>query len=189
MVIMFALVYLFVLLNFTYGVNYYKYERESRSQKNNSGHSGWILTCPRQEDIHPCDCLELDKRFDGAMLDISDVETKVNEPDILSTDSGSGEPESTTPKVPIVEVAERQELHPDMIETVAFCKNIRNVQVLTDAIKGFRGHRINFFVLDGCKLPPFPNNIFKGIGILWMEILNITMQFHEPFFDCAKGCL
>jgi hypothetical protein len=101
----------------------------------------------------------------------------------LETDfGGSGEvmPESGTTATPTIEMTIEEVIHPDLIETVVFCKNIRNVQVLSDAIKGFQGmdyyliinsieskinfflnsiqgHRINYFVLDGCKLPPFPN--------------------------------
>lgn len=126
------------------------------------------LKCPKQHSIHPCDCLELDKRVE--MLE------------------GSGELlEPPTNTTPTVEMIEEEPLNPDLIETVAFCKNIRNVQVLTEAVRGFQGHRVNYFVLDGCKLPPFPNNLFKGIHVVWMEILNSTLQFHDNFFS-AKFC-
>ncbi len=60
----------------------------------------------------------------------------------LETDfGGSGEvmPESGTTATPTVEVTIEEVIHPDLIETVVFCKNIRNVQVLNDAIKGFQG--------------------------------------------------
>jgi hypothetical protein len=60
----------------------------------------------------------------------------------LETDfGGSGEviPESGTTATPTVEVTVEEVIHPDLIETVVFCKNIRNVQVLSDAIKGFQG--------------------------------------------------
>lgn len=172
---------LIAILNFfniSSAVEYFKYESRQGRQE-----MGSILTnndksstnninykCPKPEYIHPCDCLELDKR--------------------LETDfGGSGEiaTESGTTVTPTVEMTVEEVIHPDLIETVVFCKNIRNVQVLTDAIKGFQGHRINYFVLDGCKLPPFPNSLFNGVNIVWMELLNSTLQFHENFFN-TKGC-
>ncbi len=86
--------------------------------------------------------------------------------------SGDAPPEAASNSTPTVEIEEP--LTQDQIETVAYCKNIRNEQVLTEAIRGFQGkflfnyvnflnknlfsgHRINFFVIDGCKLPHFPN--------------------------------
>ncbi|KAG8170515.1 hypothetical protein JTE90_015542 [Oedothorax gibbosus] len=51
--------------------------------------------CPRREDIHPCECLEIPKES-----------------------SESGEPSAG-------------------LETVAFCKTIRNTQVFQNAMKGF----------------------------------------------------
>ena len=54
---------------------------------------------------------------------------------------GSGEaPDASSNSTPTVEMVEED---PDIIETVAFCKNIRNVQVLTEAIRGFQG-MLNF---------------------------------------------
>ena len=53
--------------------------------------------------------------------------------------SGSLESDSSTTNAPTIDLPVEEVLHPDLIETVAFCKNIRNVQVLTDAIKGFQG--------------------------------------------------
>ncbi|KAL3240205.1 hypothetical protein MRX96_047952 [Rhipicephalus microplus] len=78
---------------------------------------------------------------------------------------------------------------PGDVETVATCKNIRNHQVLSDALKGFQHHRINFFVLDSCKLPPFPNGLFHNVDVEWMEVLNSTVQFQKNFFTCSKDCL
>lgn len=97
--------------------------------------------CPRREDIHPCQCIELPSKIPGD------------------------------------------------VETVATCKNIRNHQVLSDALKGFQHHRINFFVLDSCKLPPFPNGLFHNVDVEWMEVLNSTVQFQKNFFACSKDCL
>uniref|UniRef100_A0A224YQH6 Uncharacterized protein n=1 Tax=Rhipicephalus zambeziensis TaxID=60191 RepID=A0A224YQH6_9ACAR len=97
--------------------------------------------CPRREDIHPCQCIELPSKIPGD------------------------------------------------VETVATCKNIRNHQVLSDALKGFQHHRINFFVLDSCKLPPFPNGLFHNVDVEWMEVLNSTVQFQKNFFTCSKDCL
>ncbi|KAH7642157.1 hypothetical protein DERF_003197 [Dermatophagoides farinae] len=128
--------------------------------------------CPKQHFIHPCDCLELDKRAE--MYDDG------------SGDSGADD--ITVNGTPTFEMIEEDPIHPDLIETVVLCKNIRNAQVLTEAIRGFQGHRVNFMVLDGCKLPPFPNNLFKGIHIVWMEILNSTMQFHDNFFQNTRHC-
>ncbi|CAG2166336.1 unnamed protein product [Oppiella nova] len=159
--------------------DYFKYDaRQPRGHPQSgqiSGHEKrsanvYDLRCPKQEYIHPCDCLELDKRLDAEF-----------------EGSGGGDEESGTTGAPAVGLTIEEAIHPDLIETVAFCKNIRNVQVLTDAIKGFHGHRINYFVLDGCKLPPFPNSLFNGVNILWMEILNSTLQFHENYFN-SKAC-
>lgn len=54
---------------------------------------------------------------------------------------GSGDnpdiPDASANSTPTVEIEEP--FNPDLMETVAFCKNIRNVQVLTEAIRGFQG--------------------------------------------------
>ncbi|KFM81593.1 hypothetical protein X975_02295, partial [Stegodyphus mimosarum] len=102
--------------------------------------------CPRREDIHPCECLEIPN------------------------------PEASTADGEV------------QIETVAFCKTIRNSQVLQNAMKGMQGHVIDFMVLDSCKLPPFPNGLFFNVGIKWMEILNSTVQLKQNFFECASNC-
>lgn len=101
----------------------------------------FMHSCPRPEDIHPCECLEIANHYNKSQL-----------------------------------------------ETVTFCKNIRNTEVLKVAMKGMKGHFINYFVLDSCKLPPFPNGLFHNIGIGWMEALNSTVQFQESFFSCSNGC-
>ncbi|XP_076334937.1 uncharacterized protein LOC143238530 [Tachypleus tridentatus] len=75
------------------------------------------------------------------------------------------------------------------IEIVAFCKTIRNVEVLQSAMKGFQHHEVDYFVMDGCKLPPFPNGLFHNIKINWIEILNSTIQFQDSFLSCAKDCI
>ncbi|XP_054159095.1 uncharacterized protein LOC128957374 [Oppia nitens] len=165
--------------SYTVAVDYFKYESTARqSRVDNDSHrtplaihekrsaNVYNIKCPKQEYIHPCDCLELDKRVE------SELES-----------SGDGESDTGTTGTPTLDLTIDDNIHPDLIETVAFCKNIRNVQVLTDAIKGFQGHRINYFVLDGCKLPPFPNSLFNDVNILWMEILNSTLQFHENYFN------
>lgn len=69
------------------------------------------------------------------------------------------------------------------VEVVAFCRNIQNPQVLRDAIKGFRGHQINYFVIDSCKVPAFPNDLFVGIDVRWLEMSNTTVQFHNNFLQ------
>ena len=200
-------------LNSASAIDYYKYDRQPKQHNHestgSSSSNGFTLTCPKPEYIHPCDCLELDKRLDGDLLNAGSAiigpgdgegsgdgyGAGVSAPIINSSDQSStlitsslSSSSSSSSSVPTIEVSQPEMIHPDLIETVAFCKNIRNVQVLTDAIKGFQGHRVNYFVLDGCKLPPFPNNLFQGVGIQWMEILNSTIQFHEPFFNCAKDC-
>lgn len=163
----------------SFAVDYFKYESRTGRQQAESGQlllhekrsiNSYNLKCPKQEYIHPCDCLELDKRVDSEF-----------------EGSGEVESESQTTNTPTVDLTIEEVIHPDLIETVAFCKNIRNVHVLTEAIKGFQGHRINYLVLDGCKLPPFPNSLFNGVNILWMEILNSTLQFHENYFN-QKAC-
>lgn len=51
---------------------------------------------------------------------------------------GSGDiSDASTNSTPTVEIDEP--FNQDLIETVAFCRNIRNVQVLTEAIRGFQG--------------------------------------------------
>lgn len=84
----------------------------------------------------------------------------------LASDAYSyGEPNEPEPKV----------------EVVAYCRNIQNPQVLRDAIKGFRGHQVNYFVIDSCKMPSFPNDLFVGIDVRWLEMSNSTLQFHNNF--------
>ncbi|RWS25699.1 hypothetical protein B4U80_08856 [Leptotrombidium deliense] len=87
------------------------------------------------------------------------------------------------------EEQQQSQPHPDTIETLVFCKNIRHLQVLEDALKGFSGHRVDHFILDSCKLPPFPTNLFKKINILWMEIVNSTVVLQHTFLNCAADCL
>lgn len=67
------------------------------------------------------------------------------------------------------------------VEVVAYCRNIQNPKVLRDAIKGFRGHQVNYSVIDSCKVPPFPNDLFSGIDVRWLEMSNSTVQFHINF--------
>lgn len=67
------------------------------------------------------------------------------------------------------------------VEVVAYCRNIQNPQVLREAVKGFRGHQVNYFVIDSCKVPPFPNDLFVGIDVRWLEMSNSTVQFHNNF--------
>lgn len=53
---------------------------------------------------------------------------------------GSGDvPDVSSNSTPTVEMVEEEPLNGNFIETVSFCKNIRNVQVLTEAIRGFQG--------------------------------------------------
>lgn len=66
-------------------------------------------------------------------------------------------------------------------EVVAYCRNIQNPQVLRSAIKGFRGHQVTYFVIDSCKVPAFPNDLFQGIDVRWLEMTNSTVQFHNNF--------
>jgi len=71
------------------------------------------------------------------------------------------------------------------VEVVAYCRNIQNPQVLRAAIKGFRGHQVNYFVIDSCKVPAFPNDLFHGIDVRWLEMSNSTVQFHNNFLHGA----
>ncbi|KAH9388582.1 hypothetical protein TYRP_007923, partial [Tyrophagus putrescentiae] len=142
-------------------------QHNHRQLKYNDVEVVYDYRCPKLHYIHPCYCEELDKRLE------------------MMEGSGDAPPEAASNSTPTVEIEEP--LTQDQIETVAYCKNIRNEQVLTEAIRGFQGHRINFFVIDGCKLPHFPNDLFKGIHVVWMEILNSTLQFHDNFFH-AKSC-
>lgn len=73
------------------------------------------------------------------------------------------------------------------LEVVAHCKNIQNPQVLREAIKGFRGHQVNYLVIDSCKVPPFPNDLFNGIDIRWLEMTNSTVQFHNNFLHARMS--
>ena len=73
------------------------------------------------------------------------------------------------------------ELAEPKVEVVAYCRNIQNPQVLRSAIKGFRGHLVNYFVIDSCKVPPFPNDLFHGVDVRWLEMSNTTVQFHNNF--------
>lgn len=72
------------------------------------------------------------------------------------------------------------------VEVVVYCRNIQNPQVLRDAIKGFRGHQISYFVIDSCKVPSFPNDLFTNIDVRWLEMSNTTVQFHNNFLHERK---
>lgn len=52
---------------------------------------------------------------------------------------GDGDDDITVNGTPTFEMIEEDPIHPDLIETVVLCKNIRNAQVLTEAIRGFQG--------------------------------------------------
>lgn len=52
--------------------------------------------------------------------------------------SGDMSDDITINETPTFEMIEERPVHPDLIETVAYCKNIRNAQVLTTAIQGFQ---------------------------------------------------
>lgn len=158
------------------GTSANNHNQHQRQLKHHEVEFNYDYRCPKTHDIHPCDCLELDKRLEEGATEMSDGSGD----GLIADELANGSPANVTPTVVMVEV--ETAINPDHIETVVFCKNIRSVQVLTTAIRGFQGHRVNYFVLDGCKLPSFPNNLFKGIHIVWMEILNSTMQFHDNFF-------
>lgn len=91
---------------------------------------------------------------------------------------GSGGDDSTSSSAtPTVEMIEEEEpVNPDLIETVAFCKNIINTEVLTEALKGFQGNifrallmatMIIFFcdIIIFCCLPRSSHQLFR---IRWM---------------------
>lgn len=90
--------------------------------------------------------LELDKRaemFEGSGDGFGDVgggsldENGVN----LGFDGFGGISEDIVINgTPAFEMIEEVPVHPDLIETAVFCKNIRSVQVLTEAIRGFQGN-------------------------------------------------
>ena len=66
---------------------------------------------------------------------------------------GSGEmPDAPSNSTPTVEMIEEEPINSDLIETVAFCKNIRNVQVLTEAIRGFHGMPVKVQLMLLCLL-------------------------------------
>uniref|UniRef100_V5GK97 Putative secreted protein n=1 Tax=Ixodes ricinus TaxID=34613 RepID=V5GK97_IXORI len=78
---------------------------------------------------------------------------------------------------------------PGSIETVVTCKNIRNKEVLVTAVQGFRQHTVNYFVIDTCNIPPFPNKMLNNVKVGWMEIVNSTVTMEGGFFSCSKDCL
>lgn len=117
-------------------------------------------------DITPCDCLELEK---GSGNEFED--------ELINNATLSDDYEVN------------YEVHPDIIETVVFCKHISHRSTLINALKSFKGYRISYLVIDSCELPPFPTNIFNQINIQWMEIVNSTIQFKESFFECGGSCL
>ncbi|XP_064490160.1 uncharacterized protein LOC135401589 [Ornithodoros turicata] len=115
------------------------------------------------------------------------------------TESRAEVPAVLSDKDPRWACPRREDIHPctcvevpgkaaDEIETVALCRNIRNQKVLSDSMKGFQHHRIDYFVLDSCKLPPFPNGLMHNVDVKWIEVLNTTVQFHNDFLTCSKGC-
>lgn len=153
-----------------------------------SGHSrtiwpfsslGWPFTSP-SDDAKEEEKEELAELTEGS----GDMNPAKEELSLRDTTSGSRPLRSVGTDGSAVPPTEQD---PELIETVVFCKNIQNTAVLRDALKGFRDHRINYLVLDSCRLPAFPTDIFHGIHIQWMEILNGTIQFHEPFFKCHSA--
>jgi len=108
--------------------------------------------CPNQHLIHPCRC---------KLIDLRNSEDEHNLTELV---------DSVGPHTPR-----------DLIETVVHCTNIHHRDVMREAIRGFRGHRVNFLIIDSCHLPPFPNNWFAGIDIKWMELLNMSVQFSDNF--------
>lgn len=135
---------------------------DSYSLERNNNAKEFNFRCPAADKIYPCDCLELQKGLESEFYDNESI--------------------ALEDEVPI-------EPHPDIIETVVFCKNIHDKKALVTSVQAFKGHRINYLVIDSCSLPSFPNSLFKEINILWMEILNSTVQFREQFFECASNCL
>ncbi|OTF73549.1 hypothetical protein BLA29_014832, partial [Euroglyphus maynei] len=55
-----------------------------------------------------------------------------------SGDGGGGGGDIIMNGTPTFEMIEEEPIHPDLIETVVLCKNIRSAQVLTEAIRGFQ---------------------------------------------------
>lgn len=77
--------------------------------------------------------VELDKRLEEGATEMSDGSGD----GLIADELANGSPANVTPTVVMVEV--ETAINPDHIETVVFCKNIRSVQVLTTAIRGFQG--------------------------------------------------
>ncbi|RWS22206.1 hypothetical protein B4U80_02533 [Leptotrombidium deliense] len=156
--------------------------REFHLQSDGEDNFMYNVRCPPPEDIHPCKCIEFEKGMENEFLESEEVINKIgyNTTEIqISFEEEIGSEEQLFESQP----------HPDTIETLVFCRHIRHRQVLHDALKGFRGHRVNHFVLDSCTLPPFPNNLLNNINILWMEIVNSTVVLQHAFLNCAEQCL
>ncbi|XP_053211410.1 uncharacterized protein LOC128395044 [Panonychus citri] len=152
----------------------------------NSAGGGLIsysVRCPPSHLIKPCDCVEIEKG----------LESEFNENESLAltneTNESSSSSSSNHQGVTGDEINVNSEPHPDIIETVVFCKHIYSRKQLMESMKAFKRHRINYLVIDSCSIPPFPTNIFNQINILWMEVLNSTIQFRENFFECGAACL
>ncbi|CAN7995497.1 unnamed protein product [Ixodes hexagonus] len=106
--------------------------------------------------------------------------------------SPEGKPSMACPRMEDIHPCKCVEFNgitPGSIETVVTCKNIRNKEVLVTAVQGFRHHHINYFVIDTCNIPPFPNKMLNNVKVGWMEIVNSTVTMEGSFFSCSKDCL
>ena len=93
--------------------------------------------------------------------------------------SGGDVGDGSTNSTPTVEMIEEEPVNPDLIETVAFCKNIRNIQVLTEAIRGFHGTTVRVL----CSALMF-NYFFRTSIKLFCAGRMQTTAFSKQVSDC-----
>lgn len=73
--------------------------------------------------------------------------------------------------------------NPEVPDVIVLCRNI-NEQVLTSTLRGMRNYSIDIIIFDNCKIPSFPNTLFKDIRIGSAELLYSTVQINN-FLQCV----
>lgn len=78
--------------------------------------------------------------------------------------------------------------NPNVPDVVVVCQNIRTEQILKTTFHGMKKHSIDLLVFDNCKIPSFPNDLFKDINIRTVELLDSTVQLNSKFLKCINNC-
>lgn len=129
--------------------------------------------CPPAEKIHPCTCQLVNPDEESSNEDDKVDPSWARVSSFLHSSTFQSTLDAVDINVPY--------------ETIGHCSNIHHSKVLHEAIGGFRGYHLDAFIIDSCIVPPFPNHLFSGLSVDWMEVINSPLQFAHAFFSHSSA--